>query len=382
MALSGRKLNPRIYGSIFQALEASGFADLIAAANSDGGSFDVPDIPGASGYATVYMSPGLGVPVILLAGFDLNETHLVEEVPDYGDPAITASEVVDRETLKGFVTEAGQYLLELGRSGGRNAIWQAKDAMRNPNGPWRQGSVYLYVLDITSNLIMFHGAFPNQYEFLPLATTVRDAVTGELIIPQLIEAAKSNPEGSFVEYYFDDPNDDTDSADIPKVGYALQFTGSFREPDGSFSQNEFIVGSGFYDAPSGLLVNISTRALVGTVDGVMIGGFIIGEGAQQVLIQALGPELAVRDIAADALLADPVLTLTTVDGTVLMTNDNWEDSQGQLVSDLWGESDGAPDAGSASSAIVITLEPGNYTAKVEGKDGTTGIALVEVFQID
>ena len=246
MALSGRKLNPVIYGTIFQALGARGFTDLFAAANSDGGSFDVPDIPGASGYATVYMSPGLGVPVILIAGFDLNETHLVKEAIDYGDPAITASDVVDRETLKDFVTEAGSYLLELGKTGGRNAIWSAKDAMRDSSGPWRHGSVYLYVLDLASNLIMFHGAFPDQFEFLPLATTVRDAVTGELIIPQLIEAAKSNPEGSFVEYYFDDPVDDTDSADVPKVGYALRFTGSFREPDGSFSENEFIVGSGFY----------------------------------------------------------------------------------------------------------------------------------------
>ena len=246
MALSGRKLNPVIYGTIFQALGARGFTDLFAAANSDGGPFDVPDIPGASGYATVYMSPGLGVPVILIAGFDLNETHLVKEAIDHGDPAIRASEVVDRDTLKGFVTEAGSYLLELGKTGGRNAIWSAKDAMRDSNGPWRHGSVYLYVLDLASNLIMFHGAFPDQFEFLPLATTVRDAVTGELIIPQLIEAAKSNPEGSFVEYYFDDPDDDTDSADVPKVGYALRFTGSFKEPDGSFSENEFIVGSGFY----------------------------------------------------------------------------------------------------------------------------------------
>ena len=136
------------------------------------------------------------------------------------------------------------------------------------------------------------------------------------------------------------------------------------------------------DTTAGKFTNISTRAMVGTDDDVMIGGFIIGEGPQQVLIQALGPELVDKGIAADALLADPVLTLTTVDGTVLMTNDNWEDSQGQLVSDLWGEFAGAPYAGSASSAIVITLEPGNYTAKVEGKDRTTGIALVEVFQID
>ena len=246
MRLSGRKLNPLIFGAILRALGARGFPDLIAAAYSEGGSFDVPHIPGASGYAAVYLSPGLGVPVILLAGFDLNETHLAEEALDYGDPAITASDVVDRETLKAFVAEAAHYLLELGETGGRNAIWGAKHAMRDPNGPWRHGSVYLYVLDLASNLIMFHGAFPDRYEFLPLSVTVRDAVTGELVLPQLIEAAKSSSEGGFVRYFFDDPADDNDSADIPKVGYARVFTGSFREPGGGFSQGEFVVGSGFY----------------------------------------------------------------------------------------------------------------------------------------
>ena len=246
MALSGRELNPLIYGAILRALGATRFTDLIAAANSDGRSFNVPDIPGTSGYATVYMSPGLGIPVVLIAGFDVNESHVVEEEIDYGDPAVTAKDVVDRETLKAFVTEAGHYFLELAKTGGLNAIWKAKDAMRDPNGPWRHGSVYLYVLDIASNLIMFHGAFPDRYEFLPLSTMVRDAVTGELVLPQLIEAAKSSPEGGFVEYYFDDPADDTDSADIPKVGYARVFTGPIREPGERFSQGEFIVGSGFY----------------------------------------------------------------------------------------------------------------------------------------
>ncbi len=134
----------------------------------------------------------------------------------------------------------------------------------------------------------------------------------------------------------------------------------------------------------GRFVNISTRALVETGEEVMIGGFIIEDGARQVLIQARGPELA-NDGIANA-LADPVLTLTNTtdpDNPIeLMVNDNWEqDDQGQLISDLWG---GSPNltAGSSSSALVLTLDPGNYTAKVEGKDGTTGVALVEIYGID
>ncbi len=131
----------------------------------------------------------------------------------------------------------------------------------------------------------------------------------------------------------------------------------------------------------GKFVNLSTRALVGTGEEVMIGGFIIEEGARHVLIQAVGPELAERGISNA--LGDPVLTVTNTtdpgNHRELLVNDNWEDSQGQVVTDLWG---GSPPlaAGSLSSAVVLTLEPGNYTAKVEGKDGTAGVAIVEVYE--
>ena len=106
--------------------------------------------------------------------------------------------------------------------------------------------MYLYILLSANNIIMFHGAFPDRYELRPLVATVRDAVTGELILPQVIEAAKSDPEGGFVEYYFDDPSDDTDSADIPKVGYAREFIGEYGLPDGSGGRVTYIIGSGFY----------------------------------------------------------------------------------------------------------------------------------------
>ena len=266
MALSGRRIKASIYTAILTALGVTP-ADLaklrstdpairgpaIAALNNllsqePDGAFDGTRFgaPGASGHAGSYFSEHLGVPVLLLAGFDLNETHLDEEVIDYGDPAITASEVVDRETLKAFVGEAGRYFLNLFQTEGRASSTQSRVALRDPNGPWRHGSVYLYVLDLQSNTILVHGAFPDRFELRPLVATVRDVVTGELILPQVIEAAKSNPEGGFVEYYFDDPGDDTDSADIPKVGYARQFKDEFSRPDGSVLPIDVIIGSGFY----------------------------------------------------------------------------------------------------------------------------------------
>ena len=273
MALSGRLLNPLIYAEILSALgvEPAVLADLTSpdpatAAQAFGAvmgtlsqepdaAFDAttpipdlrPGIPGASGHAAVSLLGDSGIPILLLAGFDLNESHLIEEAIDYGNPAITAKDVVDRETLKAFVTAAGEWFIPIVETAtDPAAISKVRIAARDPNGPWRHGPVYLYVLDLTSNIILFHGAFPDRFEWRPLVATVRDAVTGWLILPQVIEAAQSSPEGGFVEYYFDDPTDDTDSADIPKVGYAREFTATIGRPDGTSFTLNVIIGSGFY----------------------------------------------------------------------------------------------------------------------------------------
>ena len=172
MALSGRLLNPLIYGAILSALGVSPTAlgnldspDPATAAQAFGaalsllqqepdGAFDAttpiqglsPGIPGASGHAAVYVSPELGGPIVLLAGVDLDASHVVsldDETIDYGDPAVTASDVVDHRTLKAFVTQAGEYFLQLMGSGDAAAVSKVKLDLRDPNGPWRQGSCTL-----------------------------------------------------------------------------------------------------------------------------------------------------------------------------------------------------------------------------------------------
>ena len=246
LGLSGRQVKPLIYGAILQAAginpaeltDRASAAEAFAAAG-DGGLFDLPDIPGASGFA--FATPTLS---FWIAGFDLDETHLVpvaEEDIEYGDPAVTASDVVDRATLKTFVAEAWDYFHPIWASGDPTAIAKLRIALRDENGPWKDGSVYLYVLERTSDIVLFHGAFPDLFEFQPLVGIARDGVTGELILPQVLEAATSSPEGGFVEYFYDDPTDDTDRADIPKVGYAREFIAG-GETDG----RRIIVGSGFY----------------------------------------------------------------------------------------------------------------------------------------
>ena len=290
MALSGRLLNPLIYGAILSALGVPGAA-LANLASPDPGTaaqafssvfgallqepdarFDAttpipglrPGIPGASGHAAVYLSGHTRIPTLLVAGFDINESHLADEFIEYGDPAITARDVNDRASLKGFVTEAMNYIIELlegsddAQGGAVAAASRLRIALRDPNGPWRHGNVYLYILDRTSNIILFHAAFPERFEIRPLVPTVRDVVTGKLVLPQVIAAATSSPEGGFVEYYFDDPSDDTDSADVPKLGYAREYTVNIRRPDGTSAPTTLIIGSGVYTrAPDGPTITSS-----------------------------------------------------------------------------------------------------------------------------
>ncbi len=283
MALSGRLLDPFVFGTILHALGVAQ-TDLVNLASDDprtaalaqaavfnvllqqpDGAFDAtvpvpglrPGIPGASGHAAVYLSGALRIPFVVLAGFDLDASHVVEEEIDYGSPAVTAEQVVDRKTLKAFVNEAGNFVRELQLSGDIAASSQARIALRDENGPWRHGAVYLYILDRVANVILFHGAFPDRFELKPLIPTVRDVVTGELVLSQVLEAAASGPEGGFVEYYWDDPSDDTDSADVPKVGYAREFSGVVRRADGSTWPVDLVVGSGYYvTSPDGELGNL------------------------------------------------------------------------------------------------------------------------------
>jgi uncharacterized delta-60 repeat protein len=122
------------------------------------------------------------------------------------------------------------------------------------------------------------------------------------------------------------------------------------------------------------LANISTRGFVDSGDNVMIGGVIIGGTTSQVLVRAIGPEL--REAGVNAALGDTVLELHDKDGNTLVTNDDWKESQQAEI-----EATGTAPKDDRESAIIMTLEPNNYTAIVRGKDDTTGIALVEVYNM-
>ena len=136
---------------------------------------------------------------------------------------------------------------------------------------------------------------------------------------------------------------------------------------------------------SSSLGNISTRSFVETGEHVMIGGFIVqGTGLKRVIIRAIGPELTQYGITD--VLANPRLELHNGNGALIGTNDDWQTTLlgGIITSNQVGDiqnSGHAPTAAS-ESAIIANLQPGNYTAIVRGVSNTTGVALVEVYDLD
>jgi len=124
-------------------------------------------------------------------------------------------------------------------------------------------------------------------------------------------------------------------------------------------------------------VNLSTRMRVGTADNVGIGGFIItGTGPKQVLLRAIGPSLTQFGVPNP--LANPVLELRGSDGVAIIINDDWEDDLGQMALIL---ATGLAPTNDLESAIVATLNPGAYTAIVRGNGNSSGVALVEVYDL-
>ncbi|MDQ3198059.1 MAG: delta-60 repeat domain-containing protein [Verrucomicrobiota bacterium] len=135
-----------------------------------------------------------------------------------------------------------------------------------------------------------------------------------------------------------------------------------------------------YDLDQGAasqLANISTRGFVDTGNNVMIGGFILGggdESARTVVVRGIGPSLA--DVGVTNPLQDPMLELYNGDGDLIVSNDDWKDSQQSAIEDA-----GLAPGDERESAIEATLAAGSYTAILRGKNNTTGVGLVEAYNL-
>ncbi|MGI9087487.1 MAG: TIGR03118 family protein [Chthoniobacterales bacterium] len=178
------------------------------------------------------------------------------------------------------------------------------------------------------------------------------------------------------------PSDPHESAMVVMLNAGTNYTAILRG-NGNTTGIGLIEGYDLEPNTDTHLANLSGRAVVGTVDNVLIGGVIVsGANPEQILLRASGPSLGARGVAGS--LGDPMLDLYDGQGNLLQHNDNWME-----------EPDGTPNATRAAaitatglapgndleSAILTTLEPGNYTVIVRGHGNATGVGLVEAFRL-
>ncbi|MFZ1218521.1 MAG: kelch repeat-containing protein [Chthoniobacterales bacterium] len=128
------------------------------------------------------------------------------------------------------------------------------------------------------------------------------------------------------------------------------------------------------------LANVSTRGLVQTEDNILIGGLIVGGGAQglmaRMLVRAIGPSVPIPGA-----LTDPALELRDASGTLLASNDNWKTHSDGSSQQAEIEATGLQPASDLESALLQTFPAGNYTAIVRGVNNATGVGLVEAYNL-
>ncbi len=131
--------------------------------------------------------------------------------------------------------------------------------------------------------------------------------------------------------------------------------------------------------PRPVLLNLSTRARVGTGDNVVIGGFIVtGSAPKTLVLRGLGPSLRDGRGALAGSLEDPVITLFNANGVELASNDNWGDHPRRDELAGLGFAPSQPE----EAALVVELPPGAYTVWLRGSGDTVGIGLAEIYDVD
>jgi N-acetylneuraminic acid mutarotase len=310
---------------------------------------------------------------------------------------------------------ASGYLNTGGRYNANTDIWTATSTVNAPSprtvySPLWTGSEMIvwggFAYDAMANEVYFNtgGRYnPNTNSWTATATAnAPDGRSSHTAVWTGSEMIVWGGHGDFdlLGYYFN-----TGGRYDPRTG-SWTPTSTVEAPDGRYRHtavwtgNEMIVWGGIlysnsstntggrYCAPfdGSQLGNISTRAFVQTGDNVVIGGFIV-QGAQtkRVIIRAIGPELGAPPYNIPNALANPTLELHDGTGALIASNDNWRTTiiGGIIISNQVRDitnSGYAPGDG-RESAIIADLAPGNYTAIVRGVNNTTGVGLVEVYDL-
>jgi sugar lactone lactonase YvrE len=174
------------------------------------------------------------------------------------------------------------------------------------------------------------------------------------------------------------PVDSADSALFVSLAAGTTYTAEIVGVNGSTG----IALAELYDADAGdppaRLFNVSARALSGTGSAVLTAGFVIGgSGNETLLIRGIGPGLT--QFGVGGVLASPQVTLFDSTGKSISTNSGW--GGGSALTAAFSKVGAfALPAGSADSALLVTLPSGQYTVQVSGANNSSGIALVEVYE--
>jgi N-acetylneuraminic acid mutarotase len=309
---------------------------------------------------------------------------------------------------------ASGYLNTGGRYNVSTDSWTRTSTVNAPSGrtvysPVWTGSEMIvwggFAYDAMANEVYFNtgGRYnPNSNSWTATSTVnAPDGRTTHTLVWNGAEMIVWGGHGSFdLGYYFNtggryDPTTDrwiaTSTVDAPDGRYRHTAVWTGNEMivwGGILYTNSSTSTGGRYCAPfvGSQLGNISTRAFVQTGDNVVIGGFIVqGNQTKRVIIRAIGPELSAPPYNIPNALANPTLELHDRTGALIASNDNWRSTTiggiitSNQVRDITN-SGYAPGDG-RESAIIADLAPGNYTAIVRGFNNTTGVGLVEVYDL-
>ena len=208
---------------------------LLEAAADGGGFVEYADGGPQTAYAVEYTSGMTGRTLVLVGGHSQDVSHIPITITELPRPAVTASEVVDKDTLITFVEEAAKAYRGAVRSDDYSGLVGTKNALREEGGHWKDGSVYVWIVS-SDGIVVFHGGQRHR-EGMPAPLHLVD-VNGVQFMQELLDMAHRG--GGFLKYRFDNPAIDGDEeTGSPKIGYATGFP--VLESD-----QMVVVGSGIY----------------------------------------------------------------------------------------------------------------------------------------
>ena len=209
---------------------------LFEAAANGGGFVEYQDDGAKTAYAVEYTSGITARRFVLVGGYAQDVSQVPIQIADLPKPTVTASEVVDRETLITFVEEAAKTYRNAVMSEGYSALTGVRNAFRVEGGDWKAGSIYLFVVS-GGGITLFHGSEPYR-EGKPTDMKRTDS-KGVKIAEELIGGARREGR-KFLRYHYDNPAIEGDEeTGSPKLGYAV----SFPVPN---TDQRGVIGSGIY----------------------------------------------------------------------------------------------------------------------------------------